>query len=98
MIGISYAVKLTGNVLAKEAFTLSGNLQSSSAFTLSGQLLCSTVDRQSVPYAGPYVVTPNLSTQTLSTANMRMSENVVVNPIPSNYGLITWNGSFIKVS
>ena len=98
MINISYAVKLTGNVLAKEAFSLSGNLRSSQAFTLSGQLLCSTVDRQSIPYAGPYVVTPNLSTQTLLTENMRLTGNVVVNPIPPNYGLITWNGSFLKVS
>lgn len=50
------------------------------------------------PYEGDYVVTPTQSTQTLSTAGMKMTDNVTINPIPSNYGLITWNGAFITVS
>lgn len=50
------------------------------------------------PYAGPYEVTPSAATQVLETANLSMTENVVINPIPSNYGLITWNGSVITVS
>ena len=27
-----------------------------------------------------------------------MNENIVVNPIPQNYGLISWNGPGIRVS
>ena len=50
------------------------------------------------PYEGDYVVTPTQSTQTLSTAGMKMTGNVTINPIPNNYGLITWNGSIITVS
>lgn len=50
------------------------------------------------PYEGDYVVTPTQSTQTLSTAGMKMTDNVTINPIPNNYGLITWNGSIITVS
>ena len=49
-------------------------------------------------YTGPYTVTPNSQTQTLSTADLVMTNNVTVNPIPSNYGLITWNGSVLTVS
>ena len=49
-------------------------------------------------YEGPTEVTPSSETQTLDTRNFRMTENVTVNPIPSNYGLITWNGAGIKVS
>ena len=49
-------------------------------------------------YSGPYEVTPLAQTQTLATANKTLSQNVVVKPIPSNYGLITWNGSTITVS
>lgn len=49
-------------------------------------------------YEGPYTVTPSESLQTLQTKNCRMTDNIVVNPIPSNYGLITWNGSIITVS
>lgn len=49
-------------------------------------------------YDGPYEVTPTEQTQSLSTADKVLSANIVINPIPSNYGLITWNGSNITVS
>lgn len=49
-------------------------------------------------YQGPYEATPSDQTQILRTADMTMTNDVVVNPIPSNYGLITWNGSTITVS
>lgn len=49
-------------------------------------------------YTGDYEVTPSSETQTLNTTGLRMSGPVVVNPIPSNYGLITWNGSTLTVS
>lgn len=49
-------------------------------------------------YTGEYEVTPSSETQTLDTTGKRMTRPVVVNPIPSNYGLITWNGSFLTVS
>lgn len=50
------------------------------------------------PYSGVYEVTPSTETQTLYTKDKSLAENVVVNPIPSNYGLITWDGSTITVS
>ena len=49
-------------------------------------------------YTGEYEVTPTRETQTLLTKDLMMTANVVVNPIPSNYGLITYNGSVITVS
>lgn len=49
-------------------------------------------------YNGPCVVTPSSDTQTLYTINKNMTQNVVVEPIPSNYGLITWDGHKITVS
>ena len=49
-------------------------------------------------YIGEYEVTPSSETQTLDTTGKRMTRPVVVNPIPNNYGLITWNGSFLTVS
>lgn len=62
----------------------------------SSQITRSFVDRD--PYTGAYEVTPSQETQTLETENKRMTGNVTINPIPSNYGLITWNGAFITVS
>ena len=49
-------------------------------------------------YDGPTEVTPSAETQVLLTNQYAMRSNIVVNPIPSNYGLITWNGSTITVS
>lgn len=49
-------------------------------------------------YDGPTTVTPSLQTQTLETAGKQLVSNITVNPIPSNYGLITYNGSVLTVS
>ena len=49
-------------------------------------------------YTGDYTITPNSETITLETEQLKMSANVTINPIPSNYGLITWNGSYLMVS
>ena len=50
------------------------------------------------PYVGETTITPSSEKQVLQTKNFRMTENVTVNPIPSNWGRITWNGSIITVS
>lgn len=50
------------------------------------------------PYQGDYRITPSRETQTLSTAGKYLNQSIVVEPIPSNYGLITWNGSTLTVS
>lgn len=49
-------------------------------------------------YEGATEITPSETEQILQTKNFRMTENITVNPIPSNYGLITWDGSTITVS
>ena len=49
-------------------------------------------------YDGPYEVTPSAEEQVLHTKYRNMSGNITVNPIPSNYGLITWDGHVLTVS
>lgn len=49
-------------------------------------------------YEGPYEFTPTRSTQVAHTSSARLSGDIIVNPIPSNYGLITWDGTVITVS
>ena len=49
-------------------------------------------------YDGEYNVVPSGETQTLNTMGKLLLDNVTINPIPSNYGLITWNGSVLTVS
>lgn len=49
-------------------------------------------------YMGEYEYTPTAETQTVSIEGLRASQDIVINPIPSNYGLITWDGSTLTVS
>ena len=49
-------------------------------------------------YGGPYEVTPSRDTQVLETRSKLATADIVINPIPSNYGLITYSGSILTVS
>lgn len=93
---INYAVSITGSVKTG-AYAIKGNINSTS-FTLTGKLICGAGSSETSTYEGPYAVTPTRNTQTLPTANKKAITNVVVNPIPPEYGLITWNGSYLRVS
>lgn len=50
------------------------------------------------PYTGRYVFTPTTETQTVEINGKTATRNITINPIPNNYGLITWNGSTLTVS
>lgn len=50
------------------------------------------------PYQGSYEVTPTRYQQTLPVTGMSMTQDVIVHPIPPNYGLVTWDGSVLTVS
>ena len=49
-------------------------------------------------YHGAYTVTPSQETQILETNGLLMNGNVTIEPIPQNYGLVTWNGSVLTIS
>ena len=49
-------------------------------------------------YHGEYTFTPTQSTQIVHIEGKTASKNITINPIPSNYGLITWNGLSLTVS
>lgn len=51
-----------------------------------------------IPYDGPYEFTPTEETQTVEIENRMAIQDITINPIPSNYGLITWNGVTLTVS
>lgn len=62
------------------------------------QVLDTVISDRKPDYQGPYEVTPSQQTQTLGTAGHELSQNITINPIPSNYGLITYNGAYLTVS
>lgn len=49
-------------------------------------------------YDGAYEWTPTGTVQIIEIADKKALENITINPVPQNYGLITWNGSTLTVS
>ena len=48
-------------------------------------------------YQGVYEMYPSLEEQTLHTQEYLLTRDIVVKPVPSNYGRITYNGSYLLV-
>lgn len=69
--------------------------------THAGSAECGIVTRVHDPqptYQGETDITPGTEAVTLNTHGKLMTEDIVIEPIPENYGLITWNGSTLTVS
>lgn len=56
------------------------------------------VGTASPPYTGAYTFVPQSTTQTVPVSGLRMTQDLEISAIPSNYGLITWDGSTLTVS
>lgn len=61
---------------------------------------CGTVTQVKVAdyYTGETTVTPSSETQQLATAGLVIPTDIIIEPIPKNYGLISWSGLGIRVS
>ena len=51
-----------------------------------------------IPYTGSYEFTPSDAEQTIASTSRVFDRDITIKPIPSNYGLITYDGSCITVS
>ena len=49
-------------------------------------------------YDGPYDATPSSAAQTFPMGGKLATQDFTVQPIPSNYGLVTWDGAVLTVS
>lgn len=49
-------------------------------------------------YDGDYELAPTQETQVIPIIGKTARQNITVAPIPSNYGLVTWNGAVLTVS
>ena len=78
---------------------LAGHQKLSGSLTGIGSLSGSVASlRPFAEYTGSYEFTPTPSTQTILVENKLMAHDIIINPIPNNYGLITWDGSVLTVS
>lgn len=65
------------------------------AASLSGDV---TIPADVAYYSGDFEVEPSSEETVLQTEGKLMSRNITIKPVPSNYGLITWNGATLTVS
>lgn len=49
-------------------------------------------------YEGDYSFTPSSEEQVVPIAGKTATENIVIDPIPSNYALVTWDGVSLRFS
>lgn len=87
--GVIYG-KITAEAELSGAITIGENID--------GELGLPSIVLIGNDYEGPYNFTPSAQTQEIDISGKRATENIIINPIPQNYGLITWNGAFLTVS
>lgn len=51
-----------------------------------------------IPIQTAVSITPSRETQVAISAGTYISEDVIVNPIPPQYGLVSWNGSVLSIT
>lgn len=54
-------------------------------------------DHDTLPYRGEYEFTPTEDVQTVRINGLRATKNITINPIPENYGRLTWTGNTLTV-
>ena len=94
MIEIPIVARLTVDT-STTVFSLSIE-QTSETYNMAVDSVFNVVDAPI--YTGDYTVVPSDEAITLYTDGKLMEGNVTVEKIPSNYGKIGWNGSYLTVS
>lgn len=89
-----FAVQNAGSVLRTETFVLNVFDAVRTVLDEDGEDL----PPDAAPYEGDYEITPGDEAQTLETKNRFLTENLVIAPVPSNYGKISFNGAVLTVS
>lgn len=88
---VTVEANLSGSVIAVTP-ELSGNVSA------DAEIVTKVRSTNYPEYDGPTEFTPTQETQTIHTDHTVLLENIIINPIPNNYGLISWNGSVLSVS
>lgn len=84
--------RITAKIRAKQTVKATVNV----ANTIVGKLAFRETGVDT--YTGKYNYTPTNKIQVIESENKLLLQNVIIEPIPKNYGLITWNGSYMKIS
>lgn len=91
---VTVTAEFTKNIISVEASFTSRTIEADADITTKVEHYYS----QYPDYEGETTFTPSVEMQTIPTAHTVLLSDITINPIPSNYGLITWNGATLTVS
>lgn len=87
-------IEATLTVQVEQAYTLEA--QNAEEYSLTPEL--NIVHRVVTdPYEGDYEITPSDLEQIIPILGKTATQDIRINPVPSDYGRITWNGSTLTV-
>lgn len=87
-------IRISVSVEEPEDITLEVSEDAPVAISVSGVVEVPVADT----YAGPYEFTPGDLQQIIHIQGLMAVSDITINPIPNNYGKISWNGSTLTVS
>lgn len=91
----SWEVEASGRAYSAEASGYSEYEMSVSHRSYSMEVVGNVSDVPS--YDGDYEFSPGEESQTVFTGGYFLAKDITINPIPSNYGRIAWDGNTIRV-
>lgn len=77
--------------------TIEGELNLNAEIEGEVGVITKVVEHDLPTYTGQTVITPSDIAQTLATAEKVVASNITINPIPENYGRLTWSGNTLTV-
>lgn len=77
--------------------TIEGELNLNAEIEGEVGVITKVVEHDLPTYTGQTVITPSDTEQTLATADKVLARNIVVNPIPENYGRLLYSGNTLTV-
>lgn len=86
-------VRLCGNVKLNK-LKVKGNVSTVSQ-KITGNIKLGGIEEY---YSGPVEFIPSQEEQVISVKGKTGKEDIVIKPIPSNYGKIEWDGSYLYIS
>lgn len=88
---VTIKAKITDSVVAVSP-SLSGDI------SVTADIISKVRSTNYEEYTGDTHVTPSDFSQVLLTANKVLLDHIYIDPIPFNYGKITWDGAVLTVS
>lgn len=91
-MSLTVSAILAGSIISATAETVAARIDA------TADLAVVTRSEEHSHYQGGVTYTPSDSVQIVATKDLVLDDDITINPIPSNYGRVEWNGAFLTVS